>query len=197
MAAVAPPPPQNLPSIGANPLSNDGHGLGGNSFTNSAGGGSVNMLQSQLQNSDYSTYAGFVARVKRLPRTSASRLEHDAIMQALKVARLGADPGLFMAVLRDLDRARDKCVSFVTLQNFLGQSWPKLPAPNVQTQALLASGPSPDDPYQGHGAAQYSLPTDNANTFTPIVVRALVPSCPLLHPLSVVRVPRPCLSSSN
>jgi len=151
--APAPAPPQHLPSLGGG--MGRGMGMANPAASQQQGSQStVKMLQHQLQNSSYHTYASFVARVKKIPRTSASRLEHDSIVKALNMARLVVDQGLLLAVLRDLDRAPDNCVSFVTLQNFLNQSWPKMPPVDVQTQALLTSGPSPDDPHEGVGSAQ-------------------------------------------
>jgi len=172
--APAPAPPQHLPSLGGG--MGRGMGMANPGLSQAGGHSSVKMLQHQLQNSSYHAYASFVARVKKIPRTSASRLEHDSIVKALSMARLVVDQGMLLAVLRDLDRAPDSCVSFVTLQNFLNQSWPTMAPTDVQNQTLLTSGPSPDDPHQGAGSAQYSLPTAASEAYAPAMPRQ-----PLAH----------------
>ena len=67
---------------------------------------------------------------------------------------MGVDLGMFKAALTRLDQqaASSSSVPFVTLNNFLNQSWPKLMASPVMSQALLNNGPSPDDPYDGSGS---------------------------------------------
>jgi hypothetical protein len=157
------------------------------------------VLQSQLTNSEYATFAAFVSKVKRLPRSSSNRLDFDDLMKALRESRLVLDNGLFTTALRQLDESRQgQSVDYVKMTAFLAQAWPPQKEIPGLSQVLLSVGPSPDDPFQGAGARAgmpRPAPTEDSLFGTPIRQRQHVGGGGRCHRLC--RLPPPLSSATT